>query len=68
MEVIAESGAEKAGIREDDILISLDGVEVRTMKDIDNNKDKYKAGDTVKALVVRNGKKLKLSLTFTEER
>jgi serine protease Do len=68
MEVIAESGAEKAGIREDDILISLDGVEVRTMKDIDNIKDKYKAGDTVKALVVRNGKKLKLSLTFTEER
>jgi len=68
MEVIPGSGAEKAGIREGDTLISLDGVKVHTMKEIDNVKDKYRAGDTVEAIVVRNGKRLKLSLTFTEER
>ena len=68
MDVVKDSGAEKAGIRVGDTLISLDGVEVRTMKEVDNIKDKYKAGDTVNAVVVRNGKKLKLSLTFTEEK
>ncbi|NLP15428.1 MAG: trypsin-like serine protease [Clostridiales bacterium] len=68
MEVISGSGAEKAGIREGDILVSLDGAEVRTMKDIDIIKEKYKAGDTVEVVLVRNGKKLYLSLTFTEER
>lgn len=68
MEVVPDSGAEKAGIREGDILVSLDGAEVRTMKDVDNIKDKYKAGDTVEAIVVRNGKRIKLSLTFTEEK
>lgn len=68
LEVIEESGADKAGIRENDILISLDSVEVRTMKEVDDIKEKYKAGDTVDAVVIRNGKKLKLSLTFTEER
>jgi serine protease Do len=68
LEVVEGSGADKAGIRENDTLISLDGVEVRTMKEVDNIKDKYKAGDTVDAVVVRNKRKLKLSLTFTEER
>lgn len=68
LEVVEGSGADKAGIRENDTLISLDGVEVRTMKEVDSIKDKYKAGDTVEAVVVRNGRKLKLSLTFTEER
>lgn len=68
LEVVDDGGADKAGIRVNDTLISLDGVEVRTMKEVDNIKDKYKAGDTVNAVVVRNGKNLKLSLTFTEER
>lgn len=68
MEVVKDSGADKAGIRVNDTLISLDGIEVRTMKEVDSIKDKYKAGDTVSAVVVRNGRKLKFSLKFTEER
>lgn len=67
LEVVPGSGAEKAGIRKGDVLISLAGKEVRTMKELDNVKEKYKAGDSVKATVVRNGKKLTLSLTFSEE-
>lgn len=68
MEVSEDGGAKKAGIREGDVLVSLGGVNVRTMKDVDNIKDKYKAGDTVEAIVIRSGKRLKLSLTFTEEK
>lgn len=67
LEVVPGSGAEKAGIRKGDVLISLAGKEVRTMTEVDNIKENYKAGDTVKATVVRNGKKLNLSLTFSEE-
>lgn len=68
MDVTQDGGAYKAGIRKGDTLVSLDGVEVRTMKEVDTIKDKYKAGDTVEAIVVRSGKRLKLSLTFTEEK
>jgi serine protease Do len=68
LDVVKDSGAEKAGIRKGDTLVSLDGVDVRTMKEVDTIKDKYKAGDTVSAVVVRNGKKIKLSLTFTEDK
>lgn len=67
-DVVPDSGADKAGIREGDVLVSLAGVGVRTMADVDTVKDKYKASDTVEAIVVRNGKRIKLSLTFTEEK
>lgn len=67
LDVISGSGAEKAGIRKGDVLTSIDGKEVGTMKELDNIKENYKAGDTVKVTVVRNGKKLTLSLTFSEE-
>jgi len=67
VEVVPGSGAEKAGIKNGDILISLAGKEVRTMTELDKIKENYKAGDTVKAVVVRNGKKITLTLTFSEE-
>ncbi len=67
VEVVPGSGAEKAGIKEGDVLISLAGKEVRTLTELDNIKENYKAGDTVKAVVVRNGEKINLTLTFSEE-
>jgi serine protease Do len=67
-QVTSGSGADKAGIKKGDILVSLADKDVRTMKDIDTIKKNYKAGDTVNAVVVRNGERIKLSLTFSEER
>lgn len=61
------SGAANAGIKKGDILISLAGKDIKSLKDLDNVKMSYKAGDTVKAVVSRNGQKLELSLTFSEE-
>jgi serine protease Do len=60
------SGAERAGIRQGDILVSLDDKTVETMDDIDIIKDEYKPGDTVTAVVVRNKVKKSLKLTFDE--
>lgn len=62
------SGADKAGIRQRDILISLAGKRVATMLDVNEVKKAYKAGDTVAAVVVRGKRKIKLKLTFSEER
>lgn len=67
LEVVSGSGADKAGIKKGDVLVSLAGKEVSTMADVNEIKENYKAGDTVKAVVVRNGKKITLTLTFTEE-
>lgn len=63
-----DSGADKAGIRKRDVLISLAGKKVTTMKGLNAVKKSYKAGDTVKAVVVREEKKVNLKLTFSEER
>jgi serine protease Do len=68
MEVTPGSGAEKTGIQKGDIIINLADKEVKTMKSLETVKKLYKAGDTVNAIVVREGKKINLKLTFSEER
>lgn len=66
-DVSSGSGAAKAGIKAGDILVGLDGKTIETMEDLDEVKEKHKPGDTVKAIVVRNGNRLILNLTFGEE-
>ncbi|HEX2954417.1 MAG TPA: trypsin-like peptidase domain-containing protein [Bacillota bacterium] len=67
-DVTPGGGAAKAGIHRGDIVVSMAGRRVQTMKDIDNIKRNYKAGDTVNVVVVRNRQRLTLKLTFTEDR
>ncbi|MGE5604887.1 MAG: S1C family serine protease, partial [Bacteroidota bacterium] len=62
------SGADKAGIRKKDIMISLAGKKVTSMQDVNTIKKSYKAGDTVNTVIVRGKKKINLKLTFSEER
>ena len=61
------SGAEKAGIRIGDIIVSMAGKTVETVSDLDKIKESYKPGDTVTVVVDRNGNKVSLKLTFGEE-
>jgi serine protease Do len=67
-EVTEKGGAANAGIQKGDVLVDMAGKQVRTMKDIETIKKSYKAGDRAKVTVVRNGKKLELTLTFAEEK
>ncbi len=67
-DVTAGSGAAKAGIKTEDILTSMDGKTVETMKDLDRIKESHKPGDTVTVTVVRNNTKVNLKLTFDEEK
>lgn len=68
MDVTQGSGAEKAGIKKGDVLVSLADKEVKSMKDLDEIKKGYKAGDIVNAVVVREDVKKNLKLTFSEEK
>ncbi len=65
-EVSTGGAAEKAGIKKGDILTSLDGKNVKTMNDLDAIKKLHKAGDSVKALVWRQGKSITVNLVFSE--
>lgn len=62
------SGAAQAGIKKGDILVSMAGKEVKTMKDLDDIKKGHKAGDTVDVTVFRDEGKVNLKLTFSEEK
>ena len=68
VEVPAGGAAQAAGIKKGDVLVKLDGKQIKTMSDIDAVKKLHKAGDTVDAVVIRGDKTLTLKLTFTEDK
>ena len=68
VDVTSGSGAQKAGIEKGDVLVSLAGKAVKTMSDVNTIKKGYKAGDTVDAVIVRNGSKINLKITFSEDK
>jgi serine protease Do len=61
-------GADRAGIRKKDIIVSLAGKKVLSMQQLNAVKKGYKAGDTVKTVVVRNSRRITFNLTFSEAR
>lgn len=67
-DVTTGSAAEKAGIKAEDILVSLDNKTVETLSDLDEIKGAHKAGDTVNATVVRGSNRINLKITFDEEK
>jgi serine protease Do len=62
-----DTAADKAGLKKGDILVAMDGVEIKNLKKLDEIKSKHKAGDTVNVTVIRNGDKIDLRITFSEE-
>jgi serine protease Do len=68
LEADTSGGAYQSGIRRGDVITSLAGKTIKTMKDIGIVMKSYKAGDKVDAVIVRDGKEVELKVTFTEER
>jgi len=62
------SGAEQAGVENGDILVGMDGKEVKTINDMDSIRKSHKVGDTVSVTIIRQGNKKDLNLTFSEEK
>ena len=50
--------AEKAGLKIGDIILKLDGVEIKETGDIIKVRDSHKVGDVIEAVIIRDGKEM----------
>ena len=65
---VTEGGAaDKAGVQRGDIILNFDGVEVNTNADLNAQRDKHKAGDTVKMEIDRGGERMTIEITLDED-
>lgn len=61
------SGAKRGGIEIGDVIIEIDGNEVKTMDDINEYKYTKNIGDVIKVKVNRNGEELEFDIELIEE-
>lgn len=59
-------GAEAAGLKQGDIILSLDGIDVSTMNKLNQVLVNYKDGDKVELRILRDGEELTVSVTLTD--
>jgi S1-C subfamily serine protease len=62
-ELAPGSGSAKAGVKVGDVVVSVDGQDVRSMDDLILLVRRHKAGDAVKIKLIRDGKPIELSIT-----
>jgi serine protease Do len=65
-EVVAETGAEAAGIKPSDIIVEVEKVKTETMDQLVTVLSEYKPGDTVNCKIWRNGKIYSAKVTLSE--
>lgn len=65
-EVSKGGAADKAGIREGDVLVGLDSTKISNFAILQEAVSQFRPGDKTVVKVIRDGKKLELPLTFTE--
>jgi serine protease Do len=61
-----DGAADLAGIKIGDVIIDIEGEAVATTQELNEIKNKYKAGDTVNLTVSRNGMDIKIKVTLQE--
>jgi len=62
--VIANGSAEAAGLKEDDIIIKVDGISVATPSELQEQVGKHRPGDKANITYIRNGKEVTVSVTM----
>ena len=68
MAVKKSSPAEKSGLREGDIIISIDGVELNEDINLTDIIQDHLAGETVNLVVSRQGETREVKITLTEQK
>ncbi len=66
--VVPGSAAERAGLRQGDIITAVDGETVEGVSDFTDIRDRHRAGDTVSLTVDREARSITVSLTFDERK
>ena len=62
--VIANGSAEEAGLKENDIIIKVDGVSVATPSELQEQVGKHRPGDKANITYIRNGKEVTVPVTM----
>ena len=61
------SAAEKAGLKIGDVIINADGIDIKTMDELNSVKNKHKVGDKLTLIINREGKEIEITLTLQEQ-
>ena len=62
------SAAEACGIEVGDIIVSADGENVRTMRELNDIKEDFSSGDKLTLTIFRDGEKIEITVTLGEEK
>ncbi len=62
-----DSGAEKAGLKVDDMILEVDGKEVSSTSEINEIRDTKKPGDTLKFKILRERNTMEIDVVLSEE-
>ncbi len=63
-DIVKNGPSDKAGLRLGDIILKLDGVEIKEPGDIIKVREAHKVGDSIEVVVDRDGKQITLTLTI----
>ena len=62
------SAAERAGIKTGDVITAIDGVTIKTVDELNTEKEKHQAGETVTLTVIREGETFQVPLILQEDK
>lgn len=67
MGVTEGAAADLAGIQRGDIILAIDGTQVKTSSELNEIRDQHSAGDVVELEIDRNGQRMTVPVTLTED-
>ena len=65
-EVVKGGAADKAGIKQGDVVVSIDGTKTATMPELQAKVNSYHPGDKATIKLLRDGKDVEVSVAFTD--
>lgn len=64
VQIVKNGAADKAGLKQNDRILSFDGEQIPSTSDVKNVLKKHKIGDTIKMVVERDSKKITVEITL----